>query len=71
MQISDKGLLKTDAYIDGQWEDFRHFAKRLNINRSDPKIKQIDLTGDGRPDLSPVRVQRQSACHLTRAGGSV
>ncbi len=39
------------SFADGQWESFQSFSKRLNIDFADPRIKQIDLTGDGRPDL--------------------
>ncbi|MCP4602363.1 MAG: toxin [Proteobacteria bacterium] len=39
------------SYKDGTWESFRPFRDDPKIDFNDPFSKQIDLTGDGRPDL--------------------
>lgn len=36
---------------DGGWTPYRPFAKRPNVDMSDPDMRHIDLDGDGNPDL--------------------
>ncbi len=36
---------------DGSWAGFRPFRKLPNLDFSDPDLRFVDLTGDGRPDL--------------------
>src|ERR1051326_7695780 len=40
---------------DGGWTSYRPFAKRPNVDMSDPDIRHIDLDGDGIPDLVILR----------------
>lgn len=36
---------------DNQWETFTAFRRMPNVNWRNPHLRQIDLTGDGHPDL--------------------
>jgi RHS repeat-associated protein len=37
--------------VEGDWKGFKTFQQLPNIDWSDPNLRWIDLTGDGRPDL--------------------
>ena len=35
----------------GEWQPFRAFAKNLNLDLRDPKVRMIDIDGDGKPEV--------------------
>lgn len=51
--VSPGGPLKGFYRIDDQaaWQHFRPFGEMPNIDFQDPNLRNIDLDGDGRPDL--------------------
>lgn len=36
---------------EGQWEPFKSFIHRLEINLADPNVRMLDINGDGKPEV--------------------